>query len=93
MRIESNIHARALLSNFELACEGAVIALTADVIWLAHDISKSGFSLWYAAVLIGLVIGLGLTVYALYRHHKQHTTHFLRNKKIVHTTRLYRWEE
>lgn len=74
----NQVHIKAFLTNFEIACEGSIIALFADLIWLVHDIIYNSFSIWYAFVFIGIVSGIVLTTFALVRHHKYYT------KKVFH---------
>lgn len=73
---KTKIHQNAFLTNFEIACEAGVLALLGDVIWLIHDAVSYGFSFWYGIVLTGLLGGLILTVFALYRHHMSYTHRF-----------------
>ena len=79
--IPIDLHKKAFLTNFEIACEAAILALVADLVWLSHDIMANGLSLWYIIVFIGLFTGTGLTVFALVRHHKYYTTKKLAPKK------------
>lgn len=68
-----SIHIKAFLTNFEITCEAGILALAADILWIIHDIIFNGMSIWYFFVFLGLFLGLVLTGYALYRHHKYYT--------------------
>jgi hypothetical protein len=83
MRTVQTAHKRAFLSNFELACEAAIVALVADLLWLLHDIVANGMSIWYGGVALGLILGVTFTIVALVRHHKRYTHRFLKNKTII----------
>ena len=67
------LHTRAFLTNFEMACEFGILITAADVVWLLHDILTNGVSLSYILIGILLLIGLIGLVYVIYRHHLHYT--------------------
>lgn len=72
-QIKKQKHINAFLTNFELACELAIIITTADLIWLLHDILQNGLSIVYSLIGILLIIGLVGTSFVVYRHHNHYT--------------------
>ena len=79
--MSTDIHRRAFLTHFEMACEFAVLITSADLIWLLHDVIANGLSITYIIVGSALLIGLLGTAYVLYKHHKRFT-HRLIHKYI-----------
>lgn len=85
----SKFHRRAFLTNFEIACEFAIIALLADLLWLSHDVVQNGFSLCYGLVGTGLTLGILGTSFALIRHHKYYVHRFASKRCRVKYTKGY----
>ncbi len=70
---KKEVHKKAFLTNFELACEFGILICLTDMLWLAHDIFSNGLSIWYMLVGGGLTLGLIGTIWVLWRHHKVYT--------------------
>ena len=79
--MSTDLHRRAFLTHFEIACEFGILICLTDMFWLIHDIVYNGFEVWYMLVGMGLTIGLLGTVWVCWKHHKQYT-HRLIHKKI-----------
>lgn len=79
--MNTTYHKKAFLTNFEIACEAGILALVADLVWLTHDVISNGISIWYILIFLGLSLGLGLTIFALLRHHNYYTHRLLYNKR------------
>lgn len=58
------------MTSFEVAAGAGIFALVSDEFWLLHDILTNGLSIWYILVGIGLLVGIIVTGYAWYHHHK-----------------------
>ncbi len=78
-----DLHIRAFLTHFELACEFGILITLGDLAWLLHDIYVNGFNFVYAIIGMIFIIGLIGTTFVLHRHHKVYT-HRLVNKIINH---------
>ena len=85
--MNTKLHKKAFLTNFELACEAGIVALVADLIWLVHDITNAGMSVWYAIVATGLIFGVAVTAYALARHHKYYTHRLVCKMKKIRASK------
>ena len=80
--IKLRAHILAMSSTMEIIIIASVIALVADMGWLAHDIWHNGMNLWYSVVGLGLSSGTFMTIYALRKHHRDTVTNGLKQLKL-----------
>lgn len=83
--LSRQIHKRAFLTHFEIACEFAILICATDMLWLTHDIVHYGLNAWYCFVGVGLSIGLLGTIYVLIKHHLAYAHRFIHkhvNKRV-----------
>lgn len=80
-------HLNALLTNFELIALAGVISLSADFIWVCHDVLVNGMSISYGLIAFGLITGIILTSIVWFRHNWNYT---LKLEKIKELTNFYR---
>lgn len=86
MTTNIDLHIKALSSGVELALISGVVSLGADILWLVHDVVANGMSVVYGTVGFGLIAGVLIAVYALYKIHtnkvnKAHKSIVLRARK------------
>jgi putative Mn2+ efflux pump MntP len=83
VQIDSEIHKKAFLTNFEMSCEFGIILALGDVIWLFKDMGHNGISFHYITILVLFMIGLVGMIYVLFRHHRQYTHRIAKKKKRI----------
>lgn len=84
-KLSKELHIRAFLTHFELACEWAILIVASDLVWMAHDIVQNGMNAYYFITTSGLSVGLVGTISVLYQHHKHYThskLHARINKRV-----------
>lgn len=93
--IQTQLHLKAFMSHFELACEFGILVILTDLGWLSHDILSNGLSLSYVLIGLGLITGLVGTSYVLYRHHRVYTHRYGARLARIQSSlsrRMNRWE-
>lgn len=86
----NNIHTKAFLTNFELACEWSLLITLMDAVWLTHDVIYNGWNTWYVVIATGFVFGISGILHVMYKHHKMYTHRLLRkNKKVKSKFELF----
>lgn len=67
---------KASLTNFELVAFAGVVVITADMLWLAHDIVTNGFNAWYGVIGSLMVSGFLSTIAVIVRHNRALSTKY-----------------
>lgn len=81
-RVRLRAHIRAMSSTMELIIIASLVALIADLSWIAHDIYYNGLSVWYSVVFTGIFSGTAMTLYALRKHHRDTVQNGIKNLMV-----------
>ena len=64
-----------LFTAFEIASLAGIVALSGDILWLSHDISKNGISGYYFIIGVIFILGIIFTSIAWLWHYKKEIRH------------------